>query len=83
MKTVMIGLAATVAVASYLVPTQSSAQQAITCWYNAGGKYTGSDSGIGMPVGKLVKGNGNGGYAWGYTIDAPNGTKCPRTRPNG
>jgi hypothetical protein len=80
MKTLMTGVAVSLAAIAYLVPARSDAQP-ITCWYNDGGKYTGADSGTGMPVGKLVKGKGGGDYAWGYTIEAPDGTKCPRKRP--
>jgi hypothetical protein len=77
MKTAMIGLAVLLGAASYLVPARSSAQP-ITCWYNAGGKYTGSNSGTGMPMGKPVKYKGKGDYAWGLTIKAQSDSKCPR-----
>jgi hypothetical protein len=36
-----------------------------------------------MPIGKLVKQSSSGDYAWSYTINAPDGTKCPRQRPAG
>jgi hypothetical protein len=81
MKTLMTCVAVLLGAIAYLTPATANAQP-ITCWYNSGGKYTGSDSGTGMSVGKLVKGQGNGNYAWGYTIEAPNGSKCPRTRPS-
>lgn len=81
MRALMLGAALSVGVISYFMPAQSYAM-AITCWYNPSGKYTGADSGTGMPVGKLVKQRNSGDYAWGYTINAPNGTKCPRRRPS-
>ena len=60
----------------------SAANAAITCWYNDSGQYTGADTADGRyPVGKLTKTGSGGDYAWAYTINAPDGTTCPRTRP--
>lgn len=53
----------------------------ITCWYNDKGDYTGADSAAdGVQPGPPVH-NGSGDYAWGYTIQAADGSACPRKLP--
>jgi hypothetical protein len=69
------------AVGAGLVASTSTSLAAITCWYNASSDYTGSDDADPrFPLGKVTAGSG-GDYAWGYTIDAPNGQSCPRKLP--
>jgi hypothetical protein len=64
-----------------LAENASVSLAAITCWYNTGGDYTGSDDAdTRFPLGKVTAGSG-GDYAWGYTIDAPNGQSCPQKLP--
>ena len=67
--------------ASVLVVSPAVAD--ITCWYNDAGNYTGADNADGRyPRGKLIKTGSNGDYAWAYTIDAQDGSSCPKTRPS-
>jgi hypothetical protein len=80
MKTLL--MAASLAAGAYLFAA-SPASAAITCWYNDSGQYTGADTADGRyPVGRLTQTGAGGDYAWAYTIDAPDGTTCPRTRPS-
>jgi hypothetical protein len=66
--------------------TAPPASAAITCWYNNSGALTGSDtSGAGSPaypLGRVVSTGSDDDYAWAYTIDARDGTSCPRSRPS-
>lgn len=53
----------------------------ITCWYNANGAYTGSDSAAPNAQAGGPYQTGQGDYTWSYNISAPNGQSCPRTKP--
>lgn len=73
--------AATVALAAGFATRAQAADGLITCWYNEKNAYTGADTAQpGYPPG-LKKTDISGDYTWAYTIRAPDGTKCPRTRP--
>ena len=67
--------------AALLALSTTASFAAITCWYNESGQYTGADSAQpNFPVGRVVRGNPNTDYAWGYTV--PGGPEtCPRTLP--
>jgi hypothetical protein len=61
-----------------LIPDNGPQPQGlITCWYNANGAYTGSDSAQpGAQPGVTRSGSG-----WADNIAAPNGQSCPQSLP--
>ena len=77
MKILLAGLAGL----GILVAGNGASHAAITCWYNAQGRYTGADDADPrFPVGKVTKGSGGGDYAYGYTVPGGPDT-CPKTMP--
>lgn len=62
-------------------PVHVAASGLITCWYNEAGQLTGADTAApGARPGPPVR-RGSGDYAWAYTIEAADGTACPRKLP--
>lgn len=84
---ILIVLAATTGASAQSDQTPSDTgtppQGLITCWYNASGAFTGSDSAqAGAQAGGPYQ-TGQGDYTWSYNIAAPNGQSCPQTKPGG
>jgi hypothetical protein len=68
--------------AAWVYSTQQSGptNPGISCWYNASGAFTNSDTSYGT-VGSIDR-TGSGDYAAGYIISAYNGSACPRSLPS-
>jgi len=81
LTTAALVLIAASPVASAQAPLRIADNGLITCYYNDAGDYTGADTAQpGAQAGAPVH-DGSGDYAWSYTIEAPNGTACPRKLP--
>ena len=73
-----------IALALFISSLALSAEQSlITCWYNEKGVYTGADTAEpGTKPGGPVRKDESGDYTWAYTIEAKDGTSCPRSLPS-